>query len=77
MSDNENQRSLGRVEGTLDSITGELRNIREFMTRHEHEDRAQFMEIRDDISKINKKVLFGSGAVATLISVVGIWLKGH
>jgi len=76
MSDEE-QRSLGRIEGSLDSITGELRQIREFMIRHEHEDRTQFAEVKSDIAKINKKVLFGSGAVATMISVVGIWLKGH
>jgi len=76
MSD-EDQRSLGRIEGTLDSITGELRNIREFLIRHEHEDRTQFAEVKSDIAKINKKVLFGSGAVATLVSAAGLWLKGH
>jgi hypothetical protein len=77
MSDDKTERSLGRIEGALEGVTGELRNIREFLTRHEHEDRVQFTEIRDDISKINKRVFLGSGAVATLISMVGIWLKGH
>ena len=76
MSD-EVQRAIGRIEGTLNSNTELLRNIREFLTRHEHDDNIRFTEVRDEISKINKKVLFGSGAVATLISVIGIWLKGH
>ena len=69
MSD-EVQRSLGRIEGKLDSLA-------DAMTAHFDKDEMEFGAIKRDINKINKKMFFGSGAIAAITSMVTLWIKGH
>lgn len=64
------ERSLGRIEGKLDSLT-------DMMGQHFEDDKTSFSEIRHDVNKINKKMIFGSGFIAAITSMFTLWIKGH
>ena len=57
------QRSLGRIEGKLDSLLDRL-------DAHTADDAENFKEIRAAVSVIQNKVQFWSGGIALLVSGV-------
>jgi uncharacterized membrane-anchored protein YhcB (DUF1043 family) len=68
---------MGRIEATLEANTSVLNDIKDALVRHFSEDDERFNEIKKDISKINGKMIFGSGFIAAITSVVTLWFKGH
>lgn len=74
MSDQEINRTLGRIEGML----GEIKDHNE---RHYIDDNARFSEINKSLQYLNKKMNFGSGFASGIGAVIGslstLWFKGH
>jgi hypothetical protein len=57
------QRSLGRLEGKLDSLITEIK-------QHFEDDKKNFSSIDTRIQKVEKKIYYASGFVAALIFII-------
>ena len=70
MSD-EIQRTLGRIEGKLQSNSSVLEAMSDKMSRHFDEDREFQTAIVDRVGKVEKKVWWATGALAACTFIVG------
>ena len=70
MSDAGDQRSLGRIEGKLDSLLDEIK-------RHFDDDHKNFARLDARIGRVQSKVNYFSGAWAVVGAAVVYFLKGH
>jgi hypothetical protein len=67
------QRSLGRIEGKLDSISVALNG-------HFVDDNVRFGDLEKELRKLQQNKWFNSGfaaAIGSAFSVAVLWLRGH
>lgn len=73
MSDDNTQRTLGRIEGKLDALALT-------MTSHASQDDVRFHDIAKKLETLQQSKWFNSGvaaAISSVVSIAVIWFKGH
>jgi hypothetical protein len=63
MDSPEIQRSLGRIEGQLETLAEEIR-------QHFKDDKTNFAAVESDIKKLERKVYYASGFVGALVFLI-------
>ena len=63
MDENEIQRSLGRLEGKLDSLLLEIK-------QHFIDDKTNFNALDSRIQKVERKIYYASGIVGTCVFIL-------
>lgn len=66
MNDEETQRAIGRIEGTLATNTIILADIRKDLIRHFEDDKETFSKIGERLGAVEKKVWYFSGIGAAI-----------
>lgn len=66
MTDDETQRAIGRIEGTLSANTIILADIRKDLIRHFEDDKESFVKLGERLGAVEKKVWYFSGVGAVV-----------
>lgn len=66
MTDEETQRAIGRIEGTLATNTIILADIRKDLIRHFEEDKESFSKLGERLGTVERKVWYFSGVGAVI-----------